>query len=289
MEVTNINRPYLDEFIQKVFYYYNGKINLHMEAKLKIEWCYNYNDNSVVGNTYLPNIVEIYPMNVIKFIHDNTSTDDKYMSAFIFRLRIIETIIHELHHIDQYINQYKIQTSPTYETRIEHPVEFMTYSYMITHIQEILMLADTPNNKMWHDFAYNCIREVFSYIDECIHGYGPYYKRKTYKDHIFISVCSFMGTQPVKDLIDTFRTDLYDHDNDIALLFENEDGGVMYLRRYGNLIDHKVFNKFVSDYILTEGCWGIGKVLCKYTDDGTLALCFLDVKKFNIFFKNATK
>ena len=80
-----INEKFINEtnqFIERVFNYYNGRINTFNKAILKIEWVIT--PSRIIGQTRNPNIVTIYPL-VVYYIAQND---------FMMKYLLIESVIH---------------------------------------------------------------------------------------------------------------------------------------------------------------------------------------------------
>ena len=160
----------IDEYINNVFNYYNGRINVfNYPAKLCIEWGYRA-DMFLAGATSNPNKVYIYPEMIIEFCNYNMDSI-KYL--------LYATIIHELHHIDQFINYIKYANDSYYKNYIEGVVELYSTLYMASHRYETIQ------------FGIYDIIEQSHVIDVALHQSQPHlgkiFNRKQYVDH-FISM-----------------------------------------------------------------------------------------------------
>ena len=164
-----INEKFINEtnqFIEMVFNYYNGRINTFNRAVLKIEWVIT--PSRIIGQTRNPNIVTIYPL-VIFYISDEKTM--KYL--------IIESIIHELYHIDQNINYRMMVSNRKYLYSIESAVEKQTNLYILNNSNEIYNIFGVSIidgyqiykinqfndgvyiKKNWYDHIINMISEIF--------------------------------------------------------------------------------------------------------------------------------
>lgn len=114
----------INTFIYKVFNYYNGKINTFCKANLFIEWV---SKSLIVGTTRNPNVITIYPMSAIKY------ANNEYELYYI----LLESVIHELYHIDQIIDFPRMMLDKYYMAQIECAVESETNIYLANHRQEI--------------------------------------------------------------------------------------------------------------------------------------------------------
>lgn len=162
----------IENFIIHAFNYYNGRINYLNKAILKIEWGMIYNFSNG-GTTQNPNIVTIYPK-IIELYSD---------SPFQFYYITLETIIHELFHIDQIIDYPRMAVNNDYRIYIESAVEVQTYIYIANHVQEIL-----------EEFGISMLisKEVFR--EELLkRDFGYCYFRRRYNDHIIIMLNEMIG------------------------------------------------------------------------------------------------
>ena len=124
-----VEKNELNEFIYNVWNYYNGKINVIIPAILEIDYSYD-ESSTMVGIQYYPDLVIIYPIQMIKIFHNN---------IHLLLQSIIETIIHELYHIDQFKLESQT-TNPEYVNIIERQVEFQTNCYIMNNIRDIYII-----------------------------------------------------------------------------------------------------------------------------------------------------
>ena len=171
---------YIETFIRKVFNYYNGRINvINYPAILHVEWA-NLYGKTIAGHSYLPNNVVIYPMIIARYYQANTPQ---------FYSHIIETVIHELYHMDQIIDYNLTRYSEQYVDQIERAVETQTALYMLQNQQEI-----AENFGIYIDE--DDIRFLLSSAQYAYTSYVPY-RRKRYQDQLIslISDVGFPGVQ----------------------------------------------------------------------------------------------
>lgn len=167
----------INDFILRVFNFYNGRINICNRARLQIEWINNH--TSVAGSTKNPNVVIIYPLVIEKY------SDSEYKFYYI----ILETIIHELHHIDQVINYPLMVCDTNYLARIECAVEEQTAIYIANNKQEI-----------FENFGIN-IDYINSTILNNINKYAGFsYNRRRYIDHLIIILREIDALSSSKEL-----------------------------------------------------------------------------------------
>ena len=169
-----VNYNEINDFINKVFKYYNGKINIINRAVLDINWC-NLNMCNAGGYSRLPNIVIINPMVILRFHEYN---------EYIVKMQIIETIIHELYHSDQMINYNLYVSDINYNKFIEHSCELETAIYIASHRQEIYNIfgIDIAIDKN----QYNQIINYWYYP-------GVVYQRRYFHDHVFMCIDNLCG------------------------------------------------------------------------------------------------
>lgn len=166
------NYKTIEKFIQYVFYYYNGKINIFNPARLTIEWAAKYKYfTDHAGYSRLPNSIIINPSVILK--HSDDAPNFKYT--------IIETIIHELYHTDQIIAYNMLDVDENYRMAMESAVEMQTLIYLVNNKLEL-----QENFGISADFS-------DSYFNRRIHELHQYrfpYRRRRLSDHIFMIVDS---------------------------------------------------------------------------------------------------
>ena len=169
-----INYNEINDFIIKVFNYYNGRINVINKAILDINWC-NLNMCNAGGFSRLPNIVIINPMVILRFHEYN---------EYISKVQIIETIIHELYHTDQLINYNLYISDINFNRFIEHSCELETSIYIAGHRQEIYNIFGIDVNIDKNQ--YNKIINYWYYP-------GIEYRRRYFYDHVFMCIDNLCG------------------------------------------------------------------------------------------------
>lgn len=149
-------REWYNDFITKVFNYYNGRINKKYSAVLQINWI-NINDDSL-GYFMSPGIVVI-----------NAGTISRRAgSEFVMLLNIILTVIHELYHADQYINDGYYDGVSEYEESVEAPIYGLAANYVLSHIDEVIWLSDGIIDKFKIDY-YDLLSKI---KDGCMYPYN---------------------------------------------------------------------------------------------------------------------
>lgn len=172
------NKQEINNFIQNVFNYYNGRINIcNYPAVLEINWSIN-NTSSAAGATRNPNIVTIFP----RVIERYNANKDIYSYYFI----IVETIIHELYHIDQVIDYSMLGSNEQYLNFIETAVEAQVYLYMINNTKEIIRIIG--NSDVVNLFINNSDMYIFNYYPIVY-----LYNRRKYVDHLKILFSEVLG------------------------------------------------------------------------------------------------
>ena len=166
-----VEKDELNKFIYNVWNYYNGKINVIIPARLEIDYSY-YESSTTVGIQYYPDLVIIYPMQMIKIFHNNTH---------LLLQSIIETIIHELYHVDQFKLESQT-TNPEYVNIIERQVEFQTNCYIMNNMQDIY---NTFNVVMDYDYY----KDRLSTYSKC---YVPAYRRVHLIEHYALFIDNVM-------------------------------------------------------------------------------------------------
>lgn len=154
----------VEEFITKIFNYYNGRINIINPARLEIS--YVRDDVNVGGHSKMPNVVVVYVNNI-----RNKTTDE-----LNFKYLMVNIIIHELFHTDQLL-YYSLYGNRDYYDEVEGAVEFMVEQYIANHMNEIAGLLNANVN---NSYAMN----------PNLYKYAGRYIRRTFMDHVFILIDS---------------------------------------------------------------------------------------------------
>ncbi len=160
------NEYEIDEFIKRVFNYYNGRINKFNYAELYIDWL-SHPSKTIGGLTSIPGKVEVFPRIICRYV--NTKKELQYTLLIV--------IIHELYHIDQIRYMSVCSTNKEYFRMIEDTVEMQTYSYFSANINEIESLF-IPNLRSIID--YNKLYELIN----CAYSNGYLYQRMRYDDYL---------------------------------------------------------------------------------------------------------
>lgn len=258
-----INYDEINDFIIKVFNYYNGKINVINKATLDINWA-NLMMCNAGGYSRLPNIVIVNPMVIYRFYNYN---------EFIIKANIIETIIHELYHTDQLINYTLYISDVNYTRFIENACEIQTALYMIGHIQEIYNAFGIDLGQ-YDKIGYNKFMARYSLP-------GIRYQRRYYYDHIFMCIDDICNLdQQVASRIYNFIKDNVNTKNDIIININGERIDVCF---NGNLMPIDEFNTIISKYVCT-GVHGV-KHEIKYYKDSSDMIINIETKILNLMCK----
>lgn len=228
-----IDRNKINDFVIKVFNYYNGRINLiNNNAILDINQC-NLIGGDIGGYSVLPNIVKINPLVVIRF----------YKTENMIKAGLIETIIHELYHTDQIINYQLYMADYNYKNFIEHSCQLQTAIYIAGHMQEI-------NNIFGVNFMDTI--DYHKYIESWYYP-GVNYERRYFHDHIFMCIdnlCNF--NKDISKSIYDFVVDTIKNKKSIII---NINDKVLKVCMNGIMIPIDDFNKYMSTYHNYTGSW----------------------------------
>jgi hypothetical protein len=193
MDEFNYNE--INEFCYRVFNYYNGKINkFNYPAVLFVEWSHNTRDRA--GDHHEPNIIRVFPNSLIQDINE-VIEDDTYAKQTTLRFLLLETIIHELYHVDQLLSFPADYLDTGYADRVEKEVELQTTIYLANNRQDILdkfgVLAIVGSNDV--NLAVQ-------------HRYASYHRRR-FVDHIarilqiilYVNGCKIASLEPIDNAI----------------------------------------------------------------------------------------
>ena len=159
------NKAEINDFINKVFNKFNGKINCVNKAILIIDWLqhYEHNNGAITRN---PNVVTIYPLVIAR----------NSISVETLKYQILICIIHELYHCDQDIDYIRSLTDKDYIHGIESAVEFESNMF-IAYNREWL-------SKEFDIQIINDIESTYGVLDRFKLDNGYCYHRKTYLTHM---------------------------------------------------------------------------------------------------------
>lgn len=179
----------------KIFNHYNGIINRIIPAELTIEMTTPLPKAKLMGSRYYPNRVYLYLSNILKAADGN-------IHAVI--TLIVNTIIHELYHIDQSVICQRCINDKQYVTQIETEVEFMVYSYIMNNKESVTKVAKdafswalgTNDNFM---ITYIGANEVTTAADIFNNGVYLYNRVNNIYDHILIGIKNILFNHPKCD------------------------------------------------------------------------------------------
>ncbi len=179
------NRFELECFINKVFYYYNGKINTcNNKCRLFVNWC-NFSGSGCGARFMQPDIITVFPMVLAKWQNEQQLDADAGVYENGYKIMLIESIIHELFHADQFFMRGLYE-----EYQVEYPVITETTLYMANHQNEIYDVFGVVL-----DMDFTMINSIIPQV------YVPY-QRKTPMLHVLSVVAEILFGQV--DLIDKF-------------------------------------------------------------------------------------
>ena len=228
-----IDYTWLTNQITDVFNYYNGKINVIIPASLRIRWADGSKSDSCkfsFGDTRYSGIVTIYP---------NVIIDSYYGDQQSIYEEIIETIIHELYHVDQFIMDWRYIQDPVYHDAIEDQVEFQAITYILSNLIDI-------SNRFYP------IKSMDYYIDKyniLSSNYVPY-TRVNIIDYIAIAPISLYMVNLLPEAQHIAQV-LYNTNKDVSYVINSTE---LIIRKDGilvNIIDYVIFmrdNVFKYDY-----------------------------------------
>lgn len=163
MPLTPQLKAQVNDLITRAFAYYDGRINVfNTPVRYFIDFSERKSTN-FIGTTELPNLVYIYPAVLARYI-DPEKLRFKYMYS------ILETVIHELFHVDQVIDYVRMSQDKAYKDAIENAADLQTNIYISNNLNEIEKVFNMQIN-----------RDELSYFRKMINEYsqpGSWYYRK---------------------------------------------------------------------------------------------------------------
>lgn len=244
-------REWINNFIFKVFNYYNGKINSLNRCTLEIEWV-DKQESTILGQTLNPNIVKIYP----EIIFRNSNNQFHYIFT------IMDVIIHELHHADQFILYKQLSEDAEYVAIIESPVIRETANYILNNINELCWLSEGIITKGMID------------IDSLQHDLllpFPYVKRTIYT-HILMAIYEMVGcSKENKIILDESFYDTINNKKNFRIEINNL---IYYVIYQGNIVtDFDMFNSFVRHEFFGRIAFNSNGRFAKTTDGYAVKIC----------------
>ena len=220
-----VNYKEVNDFIEKVFNYYNGKINiLNPNVILEINWI----NGDYLGEFIQPNFLMIYPYKILEICN----------TIDYIKLRIIEIIIHELFHADQLLfNIYYKKDNNEYENNIENAVQRQTSIYIASHIIEIKNIFGI-NKTPEFDTLYNHIYDF---------DYAAYIKNDCIT-HILHLLETLTDRSTVSDIAEIYLSEI-----DLRIiLYINNNSIILVDNDY--ICDITTFNNFINKFIPNSYC-----------------------------------
>ena len=244
--MTKVSREEIEQLIHTTFDYYNGRINIfNNPARLIIDWGLHLNSQSG-GTSSNPNTVYIYPAVIARFSAD----------AYWFKHHIIVCIIHELFHIDQYINYICLERDPHYMHNIEAIVETETYLYISSHSKEIERVTGVPNKVSFDTY--------YSALVKCGLETGLLYHRRNYKLHV-LSILQSLTHMDSNSIIDTMMQAFDDMNSIINVVILNKNTRFT-LKNRNECMPVSQFNDIMYELFFKYNYRGAGVELVKNKD-----------------------
>lgn len=218
----------INEFILRIFNYYNGRINMEIMAGINIS--YNNSKHNVGGLTKAPNLVTIYPVNIMEVCENNIED---------FKLITTESIIHELYHVDQFIG-YSMLDNTQYRNSVENNVEFMTISYILNHTNELYNLfgISIPNNyKIYYT----------NKLPESIDPINSMYNRVNEFSHIFRTLDSILLNKDLSNKMIDYLIKYANIKNSKIIIEVNNNS--IIIKDCTQYIDINEFNIFMTNNV----------------------------------------
>ena len=235
MDVLRMNIPKIEEFIERVFGYYNGRINIVNPAELMVDYFERKSERSCDDHG-LPNIVQLHA----GFIWRTES------SVNAFKSEVVYTLIHELYHVDQRVEFYRLigkyGGDMQYRKYIEDSNDFMAVSYILGHLNEIHNLFGVVFNQNELEYYHDIYNSLIT---------APMYQRITYEDYIIqVIEGMFRMSDEVRvhiySILNTENTVMYISINDNYFLLKNyryrASMDMINAFFYNNMYQYDIFN-----------------------------------------------
>lgn len=269
MENNFINFEKVKRSIEVMFNQYNGLVNICVPAKLEVspiktEICR-------AGYTAYPNIIIIYPTNIFTIYNYDIK------KCIIV---IIETIIHELFHIDQLINTTKILEDNEYRNNIESAVEFMTYTFITNNINLIVQNTNNlfRNINITNDDVINTIlcKKRFNSINNF-----SWYNRKNIYDHIIIGVINMVGSDYGAELLDELINCFENQSKDLIFEINGNKLIILYKDELGEsyIVDINTYNNFIYESYFKYFHHIISRNECGFREDNNSITLVINTKR----------
>ena len=288
-EPDPIIKGFLNDFIDKVFTYYNGRINvINTNIILKKEWVPNqlYDYENLIFGSYLNNVIILYVPAIIIVSHIFTKSIDKSnkkgCATFLFEIlsNIIIAIIHELYHADQSSITYtnKILSTETKEIQVYQN----TLLYVMNHLCEIYNQFNVAISPIAIENSLRWINYYAQYADPN----NMYYYKRVNNEELFLNY--FIG-----DGISIGFKESYDKfDIGIVNAIKSTPNCSLAIIGRGlkeyNIINFKVngiymdYNEFIHDNTLDDGI----EYSIKYIVNKDQMLITMEFKNVEMITKN---
>jgi hypothetical protein len=266
--MIQLDRLEVENFINKVFFYYNGRINtFNYNCRLSINWI-QFPLLHQDADFMQPNHVIIYPIVIDRWAcvncHKAEMSQDRYMDwETVFKFYIVESVIHELYHADQVLiyGRYNKETS-------EIPVERETALYMANHKNEICKLFNIGAD-------FDKLMEIN--MNKLIPVYYPYRRRDIASHAATIMGDILYGYDIFVD--EMIRALNFCTDTNAGTIVLRIDGIEFIITHDGLWYDINDLNNFVNDKFYCKGRSGIVKFRkIKFEDKWVLEIHELELR-----------
>lgn len=256
------------ELIKAIFNQYNGLINICVPAELEVS-AITMNGNKA-GDTVYPNKVIIYPVNIYNFYKYNTK-------ACI--VCIVETVIHELFHIDQLINTTILPTNINYCNEIESAVDFMVYSFINNNLD---MIVSNTNSIFGKE-----VISKFDLVQYCtslnrfnaVNNFS-WYNRKNIYDHIIIGVINMVGSDYGSTLIGKLIERFETQSKNVLFEINGDILPILYTDAFDwYIVDINTYNKFIYDSYFKFRHHTINKNECGFKENDNSVTLVINTKQ----------
>ena len=249
------DEKFYNTVIETYFNFFNGRVNMfNYPAELVIDWAPNETNNGVIGVSVMPNRVFIYPRVLLHHV----------VNQEMFMYECLETVIHELFHIDQAYNPMLLSSHRdiAYVNTVEAAVNCATASYIINNAEMIQKQFALPKNFV--DAARRCMSAK---IDRFI-SYGinmMYYRRNIY-NHL----CAIIDDLVDDTKISTFLVKCMTVYNKNVCI--NINGNTLSLYKDGTMASIHDINEFFWNNVCKYFTRNIHYELLQVPNDSTVML-----------------
>lgn len=225
-------REWYNEYITKIFNYYNGRINKKYSAMIQINWVDTRDDS--LGCLAVPGIVVINAGTIYR----------RTESEIIFVFNIILSIIHELYHADQYIDNVYFNDVDEYESSIEDPVYRMAANYVLSHMDEVVWVSDgiVDRNRIDYYYLLSKVKDGCNYI----------YNETDVTRYIFQSLAVILQLEA--ESVDVFAKMYYEIiNNKGSLILDINNFRYMIICNGDIVTDYELINMYLRHTIKNSG------------------------------------